>query len=629
MSTFDFNSWGITPSNLLAGSPAAIADNIDRIYLNTVGRHADPDGKKYWKGKIASGTDTYQTLMGALMGSKEFSGRSDAKKANPNITEAQLDATKFEGNWDYLNKNPFDTPGSALNTWLKGGGGKLTELEAAELVADAANSTDDVTIGNNVISGSRDIKRLAGGIYGGSHIPTITPEVESTGASLTQDFSMDRDVRRNLMQNQGWSFDNKEGLGINDISSFARTNYLTDQFKKAAGDDGILDRFEFETAITSNLPDKYGYHHDTQANALANYWATTGADIDEGVLKNYGLSKSGENLIQTSDASSAGPNLALKDYVEFDRRTSDNSDDEGFLDFYTWSRNQKEPEKEFAEFKSNISKEEAEAIYGPGIDEVYNYVFGVDTGMDSAGKEYWLKDLIENRAGLTQGQNWKVWLDQAFRNTEDYKFKEAGEDPSYVDLGDGVDPILPGPNKDAGGTGDIDYAKLVSDAIKNWGLDDRFSSLSGDISALQGDYKTLSNDYNTLSNDLTTGLSDLGIDFTRGLTDLGTDLTNLGGTYSDNIRDLKKEFSDTRDSNTELLKGFQDSNSRVLESYQNSIASFQAAQNAQAAYGERNRNPTVKGVRTQNELPGFKPRTSGTGFFGRGSNRLTTSSLNI
>ena len=187
MSTFDFDSWGITPSNLLAGSPAAISDNIDRLFLNTVGRHADPDGKKYWKGKIASGENTYQTLMDALMGSQEFSGRSDAKKANPNVTEAQLDAMDFEGNWDFTNKNLFDTQGSALNSYLQGGGGRITPLVAAELVADAANSTDDITIGNNVISGSRDIKRLAGGIYGGSNVPTITPEVEEKKGSTASE----------------------------------------------------------------------------------------------------------------------------------------------------------------------------------------------------------------------------------------------------------------------------------------------------------------------------------------------------------------------------------------------------------------------------------------------------------
>tara|TARA_B100001250_G_C19787874_1_gene785026 strand:+ start:183 stop:2162 length:1980 start_codon:yes stop_codon:yes gene_type:complete len=659
MSTFDFSSWGITPSGH-GDHPVGIGDNIDRLYLNAVGRHADPDGKKYWKEKIASGTDTYQTLMDALMGSKEFSGRSDAKKANPNVTEAQLDAMNFEGNFDYNNRNLFDTPGSAAHTYVQAGGGRITPLVAAELVADAANSTDDITIGDNVISGSRDIKRLAGGIYGGSNVPTINPEVESTDASLTQDFSMDKGLRHNLMQNQGWSFDGKEGLGINDINSFARTNHLTDQLKAAAGDDGILDRFEFESALTSNRPDNYAYNQGLITNALANYWATTGADIDEGILKQSGLSKSGDNLIQTVQNSGGnyGPNLSLSDYVKFDQRTPDGDE---FIDSYTWSRNPaslEDPEKEFAEFKSNISKEEAEAIYGPGIDEVYNYVFGTTGGMSGAGKEHYLKDLVENRAGLTQGQNWKVWLDKAFRNTEDYKLKEAGEGPTHVTFNKGDDvTILPGIGGDDTITGGVDYAALLNEAMAGWNVgfnntfnslqnvySGQFDTLSNAYNTLGGQFDTLSNKYDTLSSDLTQELNDLGVEFTTGLSTLGTDLTNLGGTYSDNISDLQTYYTDKlsesntqnqnmmkgfQDSNKELMEGYQESTNKLLKSYQDQAASFQSAQNAQAAYGERNRNPTVKGVRTQNELPGFKPKTGGTGFFGRGSNRLTTSSLNI
>ena len=45
----------------------------------------------------------------------------------------------------------------------------------------------------------------------------------------------------------------------------------------------------------------------------------------------------------------------------------------------------------------------------------------------------------------------------------------------------------------------------------------------------------------------------------------------------------------------------------------------------------RPQNLSVKGVRTQNELPGWSPRTKGTGFFSRGGigTGLKTSSINI
>ena len=55
----------------------------------------------------------------------------------------------------------------------------------------------------------------------------------------------------------------------------------------------------------------------------------------------------------------------------------------------------------------------------------------------------------------------------------------------------------------------------------------------------------------------------------------------------------------------------------LMQDYKTQKAGYDSLY-AQAAYGERPRNLTVKGVRTRNELPGYKPRTSGTGFFSRG-----------
>jgi len=46
----------------------------------------------------------------------------------------------------------------------------------------------------------------------------------------------------------------------------------------------------------------------------------------------------------------------------------------------------------------------------------------------------------------------------------------------------------------------------------------------------------------------------------------------------------------------------------------------------------RPQNLSVRGVRTQNELPGWRPKSQGTGFFGRGGKPgqgLTTASINI
>tara|TARA_R100000742_G_C4259084_1_gene76931 strand:+ start:247 stop:1068 length:822 start_codon:yes stop_codon:yes gene_type:complete len=53
--------------------------------------------------------------------------------------------------------------------------------------------------------------------------------------------------------------------------------------------------------------------------------------------------------------------------------------------------------------------------------------------------------------------------------------------------------------------------------------------------------------------------------------------------------------------------------------------------NAQSGWGATPQQSSVQGVKTQNELPGWTPKTGGsTGFFGRGNRfGLTTSSLNI
>ena len=54
--------------------------------------------------------------------------------------------------------------------------------------------------------------------------------------------------------------------------------------------------------------------------------------------------------------------------------------------------------------------------------------------------------------------------------------------------------------------------------------------------------------------------------------------------------------------------------------------------NANWGTGATQQQSTVQGVKTQNELPGWTPKTGGSaGFFGRGGNRfgLTTGSLNI
>ena len=149
------------------------------------------------------------------------------------------------------------------------------------------------------------------------------------------------DYNWDLRQNQGWSgthWDSpRDDDDIYGTGSFARTNWLTDQFKTAAGDDNNLSYDEYVKGITTR-PDDNAYNPYTMANALANYWATSGATIDDRALSDRNLFMQGDNLVQKLGTGDVGPNLALSDYVKFDKRIDDGDDD--YSTYYNWSRKQ-------------------------------------------------------------------------------------------------------------------------------------------------------------------------------------------------------------------------------------------------------------------------------------------------
>jgi hypothetical protein len=222
-------------------------------------------------------------------------------------------------------------------------------------------------------------------------------------------------------------------------------------------------------------------------------------------------------------------------------------------------------------------------IYGAEIDKIFGELFETDNPdseffektIDQAGKDYWIKDLIDNRPGLSKGQDWTNWLQDAFKNTESYKDFLANKPPESlideietIDVGGGT---YTGGGSSSSSSSSTDYASMLEAAKAEWDL---------------------------------------------GLTD---QLTSLSEGYTSQINDLKDMFALTQKSNADLLKGYQDQ-----------VASYQKAQESQAAYGERPMNQTVKGVKTKNELPGYKPSTGGTtGHFSRTGDRLSTKSLNV
>ena len=173
--------------------------------------------------------------------------------------------------------------------------------------------------------------------------PDDTTPDDTTPDDTTPDTSYKdkNDYNWDLRQNQGWSgthWDSpRDDDDIYGTGSFARTNWLTDQFKTAAGDDNALSYDEYVKGITTR-PDDNAYNPYTMANALANYWATSGATIDDRALKERDLFLQGDNLVQKLGTGDVGPNLALSDYVKFDKRIDDGVDD--YFTYYNWSRKQ-------------------------------------------------------------------------------------------------------------------------------------------------------------------------------------------------------------------------------------------------------------------------------------------------
>lgn len=140
-------------------------------------------------------------------------------------------------------------------------------------------------------------------------------------------------------RSQGWSgtrWDSPRDDGsINDTGSKARTDYLSDKFKEAAGDDGTLSYDEYVTAIQSR-PDKYAYLPDTTSNALARFASSSGITIDQDALNQNNLTYEGRDIIQKLAGDGQGPNRAYADSVSHFGSEDDGSDGDTF-NYWKWS----------------------------------------------------------------------------------------------------------------------------------------------------------------------------------------------------------------------------------------------------------------------------------------------------
>ena len=135
---FNFEQYGVSNPNLYGSGAAGRQHNIDLIFQNVLGRNADPGGRAYWDAQVAEkGDSAYQDLVNTAMAGAEFKGRAAAVAANPNITEAELDAL------DSAYVSPFHHgSGSAVANWQPGDA--LTQ-EIANAVTSNTSNADGTT----------------------------------------------------------------------------------------------------------------------------------------------------------------------------------------------------------------------------------------------------------------------------------------------------------------------------------------------------------------------------------------------------------------------------------------------------------------------------------------------------
>ena len=114
----------------------------------------------------------------------------------------------------------------------------------------------------------------------------------------------------------------------------------------------------------------------------------------------------------------------------------------------------------------------------------------------------------------------------------------------------------------------------------------------------------------------------------------GTEEVTTGGTgVEDGIRDARyANLQGAYNSLQSSISGYATRLNDLQKAYDQQSLDMQNVWNNANWDQNRTSNPMVRGVKTQNELPGYNTRTGGArGFFGRGTggNMLKTSSLNI
>jgi len=487
--------------------------DLDKIYQELLGRPVGQEGRDYWGKEFSSGKMTSDQIRKSIKAGKEYKDLNPISIVNPYGLDTGINVTTTQ-------------------TW-------------------------DKDAGKSVVSTSKELDPTAPGVtdYQGAAETGYDRTVPTFTGSYRKDSKNDRSAENLYQQNildELTKYAQQSGLGNFTISDGSTPQWMPTD----ASRESIIDP----------------HYRNQSSRATEDLWQQ--GQISD--LEKWAASITGSGKYDLSFSPSEaylGMNKAGTGYSEHleegkRRNISQSSGIDSLIDFISKLDTARGPELD-AE-KSRLS-----GIYGTAIDNTYKTLFETTDEdseyygktIDKAGRDYWIKDLIENRPGLSEGDDWQKWLSDAFKNTHSYKDFLVNKGPEVLPIEvEEIEKVI-GDGSTGTGTAITDYSDELEAEKDKWDI--RFD-----------------------------------------------DLTSM---YTDQINDLKAAFAKSNRDQAALFKGYQDQ-----------VAGYRADLNAQAAYGERPMNQTVKGVKTKNELPGFKPSTGGTtGHFNRTGSRLTTKSLNV
>ena len=268
------------------------------------------------------------------------------------------------------------------------------------------------------------------------------------------------------------------------------------------------------------------------------------------------------------------------------------------------------------------------------LDLLYQNLIGRNA--DPGGRDYW-RDQIQSGATTYQG------VADAIKASGEYSGQQShltanpnatGADLKALDSAY-VSPFHTGSGSAAGTwrPGDA-LTQGVADAVTTAGGNNYGDQTNHTVGGIKSAYDT----HNAAelaaggtnfkgTGGITGGVQDAGSNFISA--DDLTNAYNLGGAGGGG---MSNDQYNTLLGNFNTLTGTLNSLKDAFSTYKDDMQNMWDNANWGSGNQYNNWGQTVSGVKTQNELPGWKPKTGGSsGFFGRGGNRfgLSTSSLNI